>query len=317
MADTWGSAPHSIYRDELLDGSTIEERGFFTVIKVMSNDVDLFEGDAGAFAHLIHAERADVERLFVALEARKLITRYRAEGRIRLVGKILRSFEGECMRKANPSQRTQSYLPFEDGTFFAGRDRTESKQAVAQPQVSGKRSASKRQATGNRLASDVQPTGNQPATNRQDRVEEKREEQSSSLCSEQKTPAANEASASAPSQPAPWGGGLGAKDPGPRPPPMPSPIPLPPAAITEDHPDPAGLAFVPTDRQKACMALRWGGDHTYEHSVALLAWAKECGVPETRLKRWLAKREEHDPWPGDWPLSKRTRRSKAPEEVYP
>lgn len=123
----------------------------------------------------------------------------------------------------------------------------------------------------------------------------------------------------APPEPAPGGAVRGAAapvSPGPR---LPSPAPpLSPAAITEDHPDPAGLQFVPTAKQQACMALRWAtGNPTPEHAEVLLAWAKECGVPETRLKRWLVRREGHDPWPKDWPQSKRTRRSKAPEEIYP
>lgn len=40
------------------------------------------------------------------------------------------------------------------------------------------------------------------------------------------------------------------------------------------------------------MAMRWSGDRTPEHATALMAWSRECGVPETRLRKWLAEREE-------------------------
>jgi hypothetical protein len=327
MADTWGSAPHSIFRDESLDGATMEERAFFVVLKVMSNDVGLFEGDAGAFAHLIHGERDDVERLMTALETRGLVRRYRAAGRVRLVGQIIHSYEGECLRKANPSQRTQSFLPWEDGTFFAGRAKAEGKQPDAAAQPSRNLRATSAQPPRKSGASPAQPPRNERATSAQHRREEKREEQSSSLCSERSLHTADVDSVSAPSQPAPWGGGLGAEAPAPAldperfraPPyvPRPGERPLMPAQITEDHPDPAGLAFVPTEKQQACTAMKWGSDYTPEHSAALLAWAKESGVPETRLKRWLVMREGYRPWPEDWPLSKCKRRSKAPEEIYP
>jgi len=155
MADTWGSAPYSAFHDELLDGATMEERGFFALVKVFSNDVDLFEGDAAAFARLVGGERADVERLMVALTERGLIRRYQAPGRVRLVGQIIKSYEGDCHRKANPSQRTKSFLPFEDGSFFEGRSKSASdeKDGVQPPRKSG---ASNLQPLRKQRESDVQ-----------------------------------------------------------------------------------------------------------------------------------------------------------------
>lgn len=39
------------------------------------------------------------------------------------------------------------------------------------------------------------------------------------------------------------------------------------------------------------MALRWCGITGAEHSAALLAWARESGQQERKLRKWLEERE--------------------------
>lgn len=80
-------------------------------------------------------------------------------------------------------------------------------------------------------------------------------------------------------------------------PPTPSAGAVGEGAESSDQPDPVSWRPLPTPppptlAQARCMAMRWGGTRTPEHAEALMAWSRESGVPETRLRKWLAEQEE-------------------------
>lgn len=78
--DTYGTLPFSLFKDERLDGAPLIERLFAAVIKALSNDINLVEGDSVGFAQLIGADPADVAPLMEALEQREFIDRFTAAG---------------------------------------------------------------------------------------------------------------------------------------------------------------------------------------------------------------------------------------------
>jgi len=120
---------------------------------------------------------------------------------------------------------------------------------------------------------------------RRDETKSRRDDETEKQDARAGAPAPEDASAvGAPPEPPAGAGSRGAeseghtnRDPGQPDPALWRPLPTPPA---------------PTPAQARCMAMRWGGTRTPEHAEALMAWSRESGVPETRLRKWLAEQEE-------------------------
>lgn len=168
MADSYGTCPHEAYGDGRLKGASVALRTFFGTVVSMANDIGLFDADIDALARYLHLGASDADKApelagyLAELRTRQIIDVYEvptARG-CRTVGEIIGYHEipGHPDRVNYPSQRTQSSLPYRDGSFFpGGRSKKEKVPPDASPaQASRKHRASDAQVSRKSQASTAQ-----------------------------------------------------------------------------------------------------------------------------------------------------------------
>lgn len=154
MADNWHSCPADIFDDERLEGAPLSSITGYCVLVMLADDHGIFDAAPRTMGRKFGCASSEVASMLADLAKRKLIQLYECNDgqRERQAGIIIgfHSYRGHPDRRAYPSKRRASVLPFPDGErVMPRRQRDED----AQPR---KKRGSGAEAAGKKRGSDVE-----------------------------------------------------------------------------------------------------------------------------------------------------------------